>query len=141
MTFETYGLIIGAALCLYVADSVGRRHLGSGQVLAACLAAIFALTLLPAHGPGQAQLRPGESSPLGDLANLLLYAPLGAVLSLRRWSVSRAVLAAFALSVAIELAQLAIPGRTSSTDDVICNTAGAALGWVLARALWSRLRA
>ena len=138
MRFETYGLIVGAALVLYVADSAGRRHLGSRQVLAACLLAIFAITLVPAQGPRQPQLRPGEASPVGDVANLVLFAPLGAVLFLRRRRPGRAVLAACALSVSIELLQRVIPGRTTSLDDVISNTLGALAGYLLARALWSR---
>jgi hypothetical protein len=32
--------------------------------------------------------------------------------------------------------QLAIPGRTTATVDVPCNTFGAAAGWLLARELW-----
>ena len=38
------------------------------------------------------------------------------------------VLAGFALSLAIELSQLLIPGRYSTVQDVVLNTTGAALG-------------
>ena len=138
MRFETYGLFVGAALCLFVVDSAGKRHLGSGQVLVACLVAIAAMTLVPLHGLEQVELRPGDAAPLGDLANLLLFAPLGGVLCLRNWGWAQAVATAFALSVAIELVQLVVPGRTTSVDDVIFNTLGGAVGWVLARELSSR---
>jgi glycopeptide antibiotics resistance protein len=134
---ETYGLFVGLGLCLFVADSAGKRHLGSGQVLAACLVAIAAMTLVPLHGPERLELRPGEADPIGDLANLLLFVPLGAVLRLRGWSGVRAAATACALSAGIELAQRVIPGRTTSTDDVIFNTLGAVAGWLLAQALWS----
>ncbi len=136
--FETYGLFVALALFFFVVDAAGRRHLGSNRVLAACLLAIFAVTLVPAHGPRQLQLRPGEAAPFGDVANLILFAPLGGVLFLRRWPARRAVLAALLLSAGIELAQRVIPGRTTSIDDVIFNTLGGAVGWLLARALWSR---
>ena len=138
MRIETFGLVVGLALLLFVADSAGRRHLGSTRVLVACLLAIFAVTLVPAHGPRQLQLRPGEASPVGDVANLILFAPLGGVLFLRRWPVLQTVLAALLLSAGIELAQRVIPGRTTSLDDVISNTLGGAAGWLLARYLSSR---
>jgi len=137
--FETYGLFVGLALCLFVVDSAGKRHLGSGQVLVACLVAIAAMTLVPLHGPEHLELQPGKADPLGDVANLLLFAPLGGVLYLRRWPAVQAIAAAAALSLAVELLQLVIPGRTTSTDDVVFNTLGAAAGWLLARQ-FSRFR-
>jgi RimJ/RimL family protein N-acetyltransferase len=36
------------------------------------------------------------------------------------------------VSLGIELLQLAIPGRTTATTDVLCNSLGAAVGWRLA---------
>ena len=138
MHFETYGLFVGLALCLFVADSAGKRHLGSGQVLVACLVAIAAMTLVPLHGPERLELRPGSAAGLGDVANLLLFAPLGGVLYLRCWSAAKAVATAAAISLAIELLQRVIPGRTTSIDDVLFNTLGAALGWLLARWFSSR---
>ena len=138
MHFETYGLFVGLALCLFVVDSAGKRHLGSGQVLVACLVAIVAMTLVPLHGPERLELRPGDATGLGDLANLLLFAPLGGVLFLRRWGAAQTLGTAFALSLAIELLQRVVPGRTTSTDDVLFNTLGAALGWLLARRFSSR---
>jgi len=35
------------------------------------------------------------------------------------------------VSVGIEIVQLAIPGRTTASADVICNTLGAAAGWAI----------
>ena len=138
MQFETYGLFVGLALCLFVADSAGKRHLGSGQVLVACLGAIAAMTLVPLHGPHNVDLRPGAEPLVGEIANLILFAPLGGVLCLRRWHWMKAVGAACALSVTIEVVQRVIPGRTTSVDDVLFNTLGAALGWLLARRFSSR---
>jgi glycopeptide antibiotics resistance protein len=72
------------------------------------------------------------------LGNVLLFLPLGAVLRLQGLRVRRVIVAGCVLSLAIELAQLAIPGRTTSTDDVLLNTAGAALGAVAALRLPAR---
>ncbi len=65
-----------------------------------------------------------------DLLNVLLFVPLGATLALllgrRLWPI--AIVAAFALSVAVEFAQRSIPGRVPDGDDVLWNTVGAAIG-------------
>jgi glycopeptide antibiotics resistance protein len=66
------------------------------------------------------------------VGNVLLFAPLGAGLRLLGRPLRVTILAGFALSAAIEVVQLAIPGRTTSTADVLCNTAGIALGWWVA---------
>ncbi|MFJ4108789.1 VanZ family protein [Oerskovia enterophila] len=51
------------------------------------------------------------------------------------------VLAGFALSLAIELTQLLIPGRYSTVQDVVLNTTGAALGAAAAAGLLALRRA
>lgn len=67
---------------------------------------------------------------IDDVLNVLLFVPLGATLALllarRAWPV--AILAAFALSAAVELAQRSIPGRVPDGDDVLWNTVGATIG-------------
>jgi glycopeptide antibiotics resistance protein len=55
-----------------------------------------------------------------------------AVLSFLGWPLRRTVIAGFVLSLGIELLQLGIPGRTTATADVLCNTIGAAAGWLVA---------
>jgi VanZ family protein len=62
---------------------------------------------------------------------VLLFAPLGVVLALLGRSRRATVGACLAFSAAVELLQLAIPGRTTSTADVVWNGLGAALGWAL----------
>jgi len=68
------------------------------------------------------------------LGNLVLFLPLGLTVAgaVGRWApVGRLVaagLVGLALSVAIELVQLGIPGRASDVDDVIFNTVGTLVG-------------
>lgn len=62
------------------------------------------------------------------IANVLLYAPLGAALAWNGRVGLRSVGYAFLLSACIELAQVVIPGRDPSLGDVTFNTLGAATG-------------
>jgi glycopeptide antibiotics resistance protein len=78
------------------------------------------------------------------LSNLLLTVPLGAVLRHRGWRPLATAAAGLALSLAFELTQLtAVWGlyphryRTFDVDDLLANTAGALVGWVLAPLLWA----
>lgn len=69
------------------------------------------------------------------LANIALFVPFGLLLSasapkLPWWAVT---LAGCATSVLIECVQILLPTRFPTLSDVIANTAGAALGWVLWR--------
>lgn len=83
---------------------------------------------------------PAGSALVQALGNLLLLAPLAALVPLRvrrLRSVLRVVVAALLMSVAIECAQAVLHvGRASTTDDVLLNTAGAALGALLSRRWW-----
>jgi hypothetical protein len=64
--------------------------------------------------------------------NVVLFLPMGWIANRGRWSIWRTVLAGAFLSGGIEFAQQWIPGRTSQASDIICNAAGAALGWWMA---------
>jgi len=100
-------------------------------VLLAAIALILLLTLWPHDSPNQLRLRPlGDLTLVGVVGNLLLFLPFGMALYLQRWKLAAAVAVAFASSISIELTQLAVHGRTTSTDDVLFNTLGAAAGWV-----------
>lgn len=72
------------------------------------------------------------------LLNILLFLPFGAAL---RWLGARlpsTILLGFLLSLAVELLQrFVIPGREGELQDLITNTIGAMLGWLLARMLHS----
>jgi glycopeptide antibiotics resistance protein len=115
------------------------RRLPQFAALAASLAVVFGLTLRPAAGPNDVELAPWTTQQLNafDLVgNVALFALPAAVLWSLGWSLRRTVVAGFVLSLGIELLQLAIPGRTTATADVLCNTLGAAAGWMLAREWW-----
>lgn len=87
----------------------------------------------------------GERGSADLLLNLVLFAPLGAVLGRLGW---RPVLIAglgLALSLGIEIAQTVLPGRAPTWRDVVTNGVGAGLGaiavqWLvpLVRASWAR---
>ena len=65
-------------------------------------------------------------------ANVMMFAPLGFLLSLLFRHAWWGVALALALSVAAELAQLVIPSRQAHLRDVLANVLGAALGAALA---------
>ncbi len=75
--------------------------------------------------------------------NVVLLFPLGALLAYRyRKSFGSAVLIGFGVSLFIEATQgtgvwglFACPYRLADVDDLITNTAGVAIGWVVGRAL------
>jgi glycopeptide antibiotics resistance protein len=72
------------------------------------------------------------------VGNLVLLLPVGLVgpivfLWMDRWW--RVLLAAVALSLAIEVAQLWVPDRSADVDDLLLNVAGAILGYAILRVL------
>jgi glycopeptide antibiotics resistance protein len=86
-------------------------------------------------------------TPVEALANIALFVPLGFLLcqafpGARRWLMW---LLCAAASASIELYQYAFPGRDASVRDLVMNSLGAAIGaalsWLLDRALTRRDRA
>lgn len=107
----------------------------------AYLAVVLAATLVPAPEPTTAPAGVGLCLICGSrgvadaLMNALFFAPLGLLLWRRLgW---KSVAAGAALSAAIEVAQLWIPGRFSTVGDLVFNSAGVALGGAIGWA-WSR---
>jgi glycopeptide antibiotics resistance protein len=105
------------------------------------LALIFLLTLLPDGSDNELRLVPFSDfhrtthhpfHVIGLVGNVLLFVPFGVALWFGGVRFRRAVAVGAALSIAIEAAQLAIPGRWTSTDDVILNTLGTAVGYLAA---------
>lgn len=126
------------------------RHRWVDIALLASVAGILALTLNPKDERNEIQLIPfrdilgalgtpvNETLLLAAAANILLFIPFGAALNMRGLSLGRTILVALALTLCVEGAQLLfVSGRTTSVDDVVLNTLGAPLGYLL----WRRARA
>jgi hypothetical protein len=64
--------------------------------------------------------------------NIVLFLPMGWIANRAGWSVRRTVLVGALVSAGIEIGQIWVAGRTSTAMDIVCNTAGAALGWWMA---------
>ena len=76
---------------------------------------------------------------LKSFANVLLFVPFGAALGLYDVSLRAALLAGAVLSGAVEVVQfVVVPGRTSSVDDLVLNTVGTVLGYLLVSSLRRR---
>jgi VanZ like family len=145
-----------AALCVLIIWARARR--GRNWRADALIAGIVVgtlpwtwMALTPLHGPERISLRPlvdliaqvrgdGAEAFVQIFANLVFLVPLGALAPMRwRWpaSLPRVIVMAVVYSSAIEAAQYAVHlGRISSLDDVLQNTAGAALGALLTRRWW-----
>lgn len=75
------------------------------------------------------------------ILNVLLFAPLGFGLSLAGVTWRRGIGAIVASTLAIEALQIfVVPGRDASVGDVIANSLGGALGWLVAVRLGTLLR-
>jgi glycopeptide antibiotics resistance protein len=119
-------------------------------VLASALLLIAVVTLSPRSGRTLVELVPlsdlreavGERDLvllLKSFANVLLFVPFGAALGLYDVSLRAALLAGVALSGAVEVAQfVVVPGRTSSVDDLVLNTVGTVLGYLVVSSLRRR---
>lgn len=76
---------------------------------------------------------------VGWTLNVLFFMPFGSTLAwwtwTRRWSPrargTAAFLAGCLLSYSVEFLQLYVPGRDSSWDDVVMNTLGSVVGWLV----------
>ena len=118
---------------------IGRRPAGAGRTGALAVGVVVAVILVltlwplgskPSVADDQIFLRFG----LADaVRNVILFLPLGIALALRGTGFAGVALRATLLSVAIELAQVAIPGRYRNVWDVVSNAGGALLGAALLR--------
>lgn len=118
------------------------RPLARIAAAAVILGVAFA-TLLPQPGEvGEVSLclLCNEERGLADgLANLLLFLPVGATLALLV-GLRRAIALSLLYSLAIEVAQLWVPGRHTALADLLLNTAGGAAGALLLPRLPELLR-
>jgi glycopeptide antibiotics resistance protein len=120
------------------------RKLLQRAALAASLALVLVATLPPTDGPNHVAVEPWtepQLSAVNVVGNVALFAVPSAVIWFFGWPFRRTVGVGFLLSLGIELLQLVIPGRTTATTDLLCNTLGAAVGWLVASRLGSARRA
>ena len=112
--------------------------------LAIVIGAILAVTLFPAMGEPTRPLRwcagCGDRGVAHAILNIILFMPLGALLTLAGVPRSWTWLAGGVMSALIEGAQLFIPGRDASIDDVLTNTTGTIVGSLIAVAVLGWLR-
>lgn len=138
-------VVLGIAGLVQASVAV-ERHIGRQQVrrvltviLAVCILCIGVITLGP--GPVDTEmLRPYNLMPFESfresrrsgaeaIGNIILFAPVGTVLSLLTRVALRSVTVATFLSVCIESLQFILAsGRYADVDDVLLNALGAAIG-------------
>ena len=98
-------------------------------------APILAVTLVPTDTPTDPHrllcIWCGGRASADIILNVLLFVPLGAALGAWLKGNVRSALAALAITIGIELAQIVIPGRDPNLDDVLANSLGAMLGILL----------
>ena len=104
---------------------------------------IVAGTLTPASDWQHAKNRIGcvlcdEGSATDAIGNTLLFLPFGLILARALAGASRTLAIAIGFSLLVEMAQFVVPGRDPNLGDLIFNTAGATLGWVVAQTLPGR---
>jgi hypothetical protein len=113
----------------------GQQQAAGYLVTGLSLVAIGVATLTPSSGQSLAHacIICGSYGTTDAVLNVILFAPLGAGLYLFGVSGLKALTIACALSVSIELAQLlVIPGRDATLGDVVMNTLGGSLGFLIA---------
>jgi glycopeptide antibiotics resistance protein len=140
-TFVLYLICAWALVLLPLPDPASLRHPVPANLVPFQWWTDMMNTLEKSGGGWRALLTNGPL--LVRVFNVALTVPLG--IYLRRWwqrGLIGTTVAGFGLSLAFELTQLTaiwglypMPYRSFDVDDLIANTAGAALGWVLAPAM------
>lgn len=139
---------------------LGRGFVIGWQLLVCLLTAVFSITGLasleealrfiniggPPLGSEQINLIPivrwGLEDPIGLGLNVFMFVPVGMALPMLWRSAERfwtTLASGFCLSLLIELSQL-FNARVTDIDDLITNTLGAALGWLLYRLLLKKVK-
>ncbi|MFB9955753.1 VanZ family protein [Cellulomonas denverensis] len=147
LVYPLFALLLVALTVLPLAwrtRHTGARPRWALPALAVWLVATAVMTLRPGAVGWRVNLVPlafrhGGGSDL--LLNIGVFVPLGILLALAGLRPALVVLTGFAVSLGIEVTQfLVASGRVSDVNDLISNTAGAALGVLLIR-LADRVRA
>ncbi len=98
------------------------------------------MTLRPAGSAVRINLVPdlggADFSAFDTLANVAVFLPLGLILAAAVWRVLPTIGVGLAVSLTVEVLQFIVDvGRAADINDVITNTAGAALGWTIGWAI------
>ncbi|MDP1794741.1 MAG: VanZ family protein [Acidimicrobiales bacterium] len=153
---ETLRVAVTVAIVLAVLMALGAKAGGWGFERAArnwlFLTGVAAIVLFTQHSPYEGTGRVLDLTPFGDLkaarisvhrrdlvlANIALFMPLGAALAWRGTRFVKTVAVGVVLSVGAEALQyIGGNGRIAQLEDLIYNTFGTGLGWILAAAcLW-----
>ncbi len=141
LTAVAVGLLLGVAAMGLVRVARGRRSATPSLVIGLALwgAAAARLTLTPGHS-GRLNLVPFDfgagATPYEPLANVLLFVPLGLLVSTLGWRLGAVLGFGFGVSVVIEVTQYLLDiGRTADVNDVIENTLGVLVGCLVALAV------
>ena len=132
------GLVIFGVVRARVARPPSRTVVA--VTLAAWLVALLFMTLRPAGSIERINLVPDLGgagfSAFDTLANVAVFLPLGLVLAAAGYKALPAIGAGLGVSFCIEVLQyVADAGRAADVNDLITNTAGAALGWAIGWAI------
>jgi len=108
--------------------------------LGAWLVALLFMTLRPAGSSVRINIVPdlggADFSAFDTLANVAVFVPVGLILAAAGWTALPAVALGAGISLCIEIGQYLVDvGRAADVNDLITNTAGAALGWAIGWAI------
>jgi len=113
------------------------RSIRWASALALYVLLVLLLTLLPlgpdASGDLSGCLICGDRGVADALLNVILFAPLGAILRVGGSATWRVLLLSACLSLLVELSQYFLPGRDPSAGDFLFNTMGGGVGAEAAR--------
>ncbi len=137
--------VVGVVLALRASTDRGRTRRDALAVAGVLvwLAALVFMTVRPGNGRGvRLNLIPivvdGPGSAFDAILNVLVFVPPALLLAVLGWRLLAVIAAAFATSFTIEVAQYVTDwGRTADVNDLITNTVGATVGWLVARLLMS----
>ncbi len=137
LTGLAFVLLLGVAAIGVVRVARGGKAPTARMVVAAgmWLAATALLTLRPGHS-GRLNLVPfdfgANSTPYEPVSNVLLFVPLGILVAALGWRWFAVLGLGLAISLCIEATQYLLNiGRTADVNDVIENTLGTLVGWLV----------
>ncbi len=120
-----------------LADAL-KRAIAGNRAVALVVLVLAAVTLRPGGGGSGSTgcLICGERGLADFISNIILFAPLGAAIALRKGKYWHALAVGVLLSLTIEAAQWRlVAGRDSNLGDIVANTLGVMLGWTF---VWTR---